>query len=139
MTSIIKVDEIQNKAGTTTLDADKLPDMHTGSAKLYLNFDMQASNVINSSFNVSSCTDHATATFTCSYTNNMSDALYSCVASVRDGSGENDTRIITGSVDVAYYTSSSSRWVSGTHSSTASALTKNDPYMAFLQIHGDLA
>ena len=69
----------------------------------------------------------------------MSDALYSCATGIRDGSGENDTRMITGSVDVAYYTSSSSRWVCGTHSATASALTPNDPYMAFLQIQGDLA
>ena len=56
MTSIIKVDTIQNKAGSTSLAANKLPDMLSGSAKVHVSYDGD-SNVVDESFNVASVTD----------------------------------------------------------------------------------
>ena len=63
MTSIIKVDEIQNKAGSTTLDADKLPTAYNGSAKTFAFFNQQTLT-IGGSLNISSSTDTATGSFT---------------------------------------------------------------------------
>ena len=79
MTSIIKVDEIQNKAGTTTLDADKLPDAYSGSAKFYINFNGIGTAAVNKSLNHSSLTDNGTGDFTFNFTNNMDGIYYSHV------------------------------------------------------------
>ena len=76
MTSIIKVDEIQNKAGSTTLAANKLPDMLSGSAKTYVNFTSISSTSIRKSLNVSSLTDNATGQTTINMTSAMSDTNY---------------------------------------------------------------
>jgi hypothetical protein len=60
MTSIIKVDEIQNKAGTTTLDADKLPTAYSGSAKAFAEVNTAGDTILGTSLNVSSVTDVTT-------------------------------------------------------------------------------
>ena len=57
MTSIIKVDEIQNKAGSTSLAANKLPDMLSGSAKTWVDFTTITTTAVRDSFNVASLTD----------------------------------------------------------------------------------
>ena len=75
MTSIIKVDTIQNKAGSTTLDADKLPDMYTSSPKAFSSTNA-AGTTINESFNISSLGDTATGRQLLSFTNNMNGSTY---------------------------------------------------------------
>jgi len=71
MTSIIKVDEIQNKAGTTTLDADKLPTAYNGSAKAFATFN-QVTPAVTNSLNISSVTDVSTGRGHYNLTNSMS-------------------------------------------------------------------
>lgn len=55
--SEIFVDTIKNKAGSTSLDSDKLPDMLSGSAKAWL---YQSSGGLVESFNTSSHVDNST-------------------------------------------------------------------------------
>ena len=71
MTSIIKVDTIQNKAGSTSLAANKLPDMLSGSAKAFATFN-QVTPVVTNSLNISSVTDVSTGRGTYNLTNSMS-------------------------------------------------------------------
>jgi len=71
MTSIIKVDEIQNKAGSTTLDASKLPDMLSGSAKAFATFN-QVTPAVTNSLNISSVTDVSAGRGHYNLTNSMS-------------------------------------------------------------------
>ena len=77
MTSIIKVDEIQNKAGSTSLAANKLPDMLSGSAKVWVNFNGTGTIATRESLNVSGLTDSGTGDYSVSLTNSMSSSDYS--------------------------------------------------------------
>ena len=87
MTSIIKVDTIQNKAGSTTLDADKLPDMYTSSPKAFSSTNA-AGTTINESFNISSLGDTATGRQLLSFTNNMNGSTY--MSNANANSSQND-------------------------------------------------
>ena len=73
MTSIIKVDTIQNKAGSTSLAANKLPDMLSGSIKAYSEQD-NSGVTVNQSLNQSSVTDsnlgHKIHNWTTAFSNN---------------------------------------------------------------------
>ena len=60
MTSIIKVDTIQNKAGSTSLAANKLPDMLSGSAKVFAIVNTAGDATTGTTLNVSSVTDVTT-------------------------------------------------------------------------------
>ena len=76
MTSIIKVDTIQNKAGSTSLAANKLPDTYTGSDKCWVNFTGSSPFQIEDSFNTSSITDNSTGRYNVAQTNNFANAHY---------------------------------------------------------------
>lgn len=74
--SEIFVDTIKNKAGSTSLDSDKLPDMYSGSAKVWVNADGTGTIAIRDSLNVSSITDTATGRITVNFSNNFSNTNY---------------------------------------------------------------
>ena len=132
MTSIIKVDEIQNKAGTTTLDADKLPDMLSGSTKSWINFDGTGTIATRDSFNVSSLTDLSTGQYRSNFTNNMVNDDYACsfYHTAMSGSAMN---------------SFNNNWQGGhdlnvayiSHSSYNGAFLDSD--LVMIQVNGDLA
>lgn len=89
MTSIIKVDEIQNKAGSTSLAANKLPDMLSGSAKTWVDFTTITTTAVRDSFNVASLTDLGTGATTINYTSSMSSSNYAGV--MYTGAGDAST------------------------------------------------
>lgn len=111
MTSIIKVDEIQNKAGSTSLAANKLPDMLSGSAKAYMLFD-GTTNTIKKSFNIASLTDNGTGQHDGNFTSNMDSINFSAPACSRTGGGNGDKQYTdpnnAGNVDVVMYNSGGS-------------------------------
>ena len=72
--SEIFVDTIKNKAGSTSLDSDKLPDMYSGSARAHVNF--SSARAIQKSLNVSSITDSATGRAVVNFTNDFNDSAY---------------------------------------------------------------
>ena len=75
--SEIFVDTIKNKAGSTSLDSDKLPDMYTGSVKVWCS--MSGNTTVDNSLNVSSITDTggtAPNTSEVNFTNAMADQDY---------------------------------------------------------------
>jgi len=127
MTSIIKVDTIQNKAGSTTLDADKLPDMYSGSAKAWLNYN-GSTNTILKSFNISSLTDNGTGQHDGNFTSNMDGISFSAPACSRQGGGAGDKHYTSpddsSNIRVVIYNSSGS-FVDSDNVSVA--------------VHGDLA
>ena len=94
MTSILKVDEIQNKAGSTSLAANKLPDMLSGSAKAWLNLDGTGTIAISDSFNIASVSDGGTGQYAVSFTNNMSNSSYVASGSTTAGSSTYSTLAI---------------------------------------------
>ena len=71
--STVFVDTIKNQAGTTSLAANKLPDMLSGSAKAWVVFDGSGTVSVGDSLNNSSITDNGTG----DYTNNFSNAFSS--------------------------------------------------------------
>ena len=93
MTSIIKVDTIQNKAGSTTLDADKLPNMYNGSARVWISDETlkvdTAGAWTGDSFGVSSITDHATGQAHVNFTNSFANTGF-CSHATASGFSVND-------------------------------------------------
>ena len=85
MTSIIKVDTIQNKAGSTSLAANKLPNMLSGSAKSWVANVIHSSQTLGDSFNQSSYTDVGLGRVNIGLTNNMSSAVFSVVCGNAEG------------------------------------------------------
>ena len=85
--SEIFVDTIKNKAGSTSLDSDKLPDMYSGSAKMWANLNGQGTISLRDSFNVSSTTDLATGKYTFTFTNAFADTNYSSPSAAADSTG----------------------------------------------------
>ena len=73
--STVFVDTIKNQAGTTSLAANKLPDMLSGSSKAWCNWNGSTA-AIRDSFGVSSLTDNGSGDFTFSYTSNFASANY---------------------------------------------------------------
>ena len=82
MTSVLNVDTIADKAGTGPVGLTK---QHA--AKVWANFDMDGTQALNDSFNVSSISDISTGKSTITYTNAMSNANYSCVTNCVHDSG----------------------------------------------------
>jgi hypothetical protein len=74
--STVFVDTIKNQAGTTSLAANKLPDMHTGSAKTWSCYDSTGTISIRDSFNISGMTDNATGDVTHSFTSSFANDDY---------------------------------------------------------------
>ena len=69
--SEIFVDTIKNKTGSTSLDSDKLPDMYSGSAKAWAEYNQISTSVIQS-LNVSSVTDNSVGYSDVNFTNSLS-------------------------------------------------------------------
>ena len=69
--STVFVDTIKNQTGTTSLAANKLPDMLSGSAKAFATYN-QVTPVVTNSFGISSVTDVSTGRGTYNLTNSMS-------------------------------------------------------------------
>ena len=141
MTSIIKVDEIQNKAGSTTLDADKLPTAYNGSAKVWASMDASSGTpTLEDSLNTSSVTDHGTGLFDFNYTNNMGNSNYSI--SYYHNSNSASNTFGTGALGLGITYSSlggrvASKFGVATYDSAASSF--KDSKRNYCSVHGDLA
>ena len=144
MASILKVDELQGKtsAGDITVTSEggaATQSLQQGLAKAWANVN-DVSSETRDSFNISSYTSEATAVFSVSYTNNLSNDDYATTTGIRDGSGENDSRMVVGSTTAGYYTTSSQRNYTGGHNaSTDQDLILNTANVVMLQVTGDLA
>lgn len=139
MTSIIKVDTIQNKAGSTSLAANKLPDMLSGSAKAWVNYSGLSSTVTDS-FNVSSLTDHAAGQHSTNFSNNMGNANYSLPAQCSyDIAGSTPTNYTALTVKQASGQSTTSACRVNTAYATTAGGGLRDMEIVCLSIHGDLA
>lgn len=96
--SEIFVDTIKNKAGSTSLDSDKLPDMYSNSPKVWTHFDADAT--IDGSFNSSSITDNGTGNFDVNFTNNMADHSYAASQLTQNNTDVGHNGIGTGYIGV---------------------------------------
>ena len=137
--SEIFVDTIKNKAGSTSLDSDKLPDMYSGSAKAWTNVQQSSTQTHRLSLNFSSITDEAGGVTTVTYTSAFANDDYCTTYGIRDGGGENDSRMVNGSTDTGYYTTTSQRIYCGEHTTSQGGLSRNDADVLCLCLHGDLA
>ena len=132
MTSIIKVDEIQNKAGTTTLDADKLPNMYSGSAKAWMSLNGTGTIAVRDSFNTASVVDQGTGDYQPSFSSNMSSGEYAGETNRSSNGNSNPSYVM---YFHALYHSASSYRVK-TNGATGGPA---DSAHIFSLIHGDLA
>ena len=105
-----------------------------GSAKAWSNFDQTGTQSFRDSLNFSSITDNATGVSTITYTSAFANANYCTTYGVRDGSGENDDRMLTGSIDASYYATTSQRIFC-----SAGSGSLNDATYGFTSSFGDLA
>ena len=136
MTSIIKVDEIQNKAGTTTLDAGKLPNMYSGSSKAWCCWKGDGTAAIRKSHGVSSLTDNGAGDYTFAYTSNFDSSDYTVAGSFAFSSAITNYVYNVQPKQNSDVTASSSRLI--TVFSGASSGVADYPYAAF-ETQGDLA
>ena len=140
MTSIIKVDTIQNKAGSTSLAANKLPDMLSGSSKSWCNFNGTGTVAIRDSFNVSSLTDQGTGGYHINFTSNMGNTDY---VTTGYSNGHSATNNFYSNLYVALATAHSP--VSATTASYTTMVVfeagvgARDGSVCFTAVHGDLA
>jgi len=74
--STVFVDTIKNQTGTTSLAANKLPDMLSGSSKVWCCWNGTGTAAVRDSHNISSLTDNGSGDFTFDYTSNFSSANY---------------------------------------------------------------
>lgn len=152
MTSQLNVDTIVDKAGSGGTNV-KIGNTSTyvseggavtqnavqGLCKMFVSIN-DAGSAIRNSFNVASYTDESNAVFTTTYTNSFSDAVYITTSGIRDGGGENDTRMIVGSTSAGYYATGSQRNFSCEHSVSANGVAQlNSAEYAMLASVGDLA
>ena len=108
MTSIIKVDTIQNKAGSTSLAANKLPDMLSGSAKVFAIVNTAGDATTGTTLNVSSVTDVTTGKRELNLTNAMSTTFSPSVGGNQAGNiGDVYTEFFTDASTLRLYLTSS--------------------------------
>ena len=74
--STVFVDTIKNQTGTTSLAANKLPDMLSGSAKAWARFNGSGTAAIDDSFNTSSLTDNGTGKYELDWSSSFSASTY---------------------------------------------------------------
>jgi hypothetical protein len=123
MTSIIKVDEIQNKAGTGPVTLTK-----QSAAKTFVQYD-QGITTIGSSLNISSVSDNSTGNYTINFSSSYSSQNDRCCSACGISKGVSNV-FIGGPND----TSTSS----GLFESLSAAGTNYDSFTG-MTIHGDLA
>ena len=144
MASELKVDKFTGVTTAGSIDVvgegnSTTTNLQQGLCKMFVNIH-DGGAAIRNSFNVSSYTDEAVGVFTTTYTNSFSDAVYITTSGIRDGGGENDTRMIVGSNTAGYYATGSQRNFSCEHSLSAQGVAAlNDADHAMLASVGDLA
>ena len=108
--------------------------------RAWSNFNQTSTQAFRDSLNFSSITDHATGVSTITYTSAFANANYCTTYGVRDGAGENDTRMLIGSDDASYYTTTNQRLYCSYHNtSSAGSGGLNDASYGFTSSFGDLA
>lgn len=133
--SEIRATTISDSAGTGPITL-------TGqsAAKAFAQFQGTGTAALTGSLNMSSLEDRATGKYTLNYTNTFANNNYSIGSHIRDGGGENDTRMICTSNDGGAMTQSLLKLYTGYHNaSTSGAIVLDDPNEAMCIIHGDLA
>ena len=106
-----------------------------GSAKSWSNFFQTGTQSFRDSLNCSSLTDNGTGMSTITYTSAFANANYCTTYGVRDGGGENDTRMFIGSGTDGYYTTTTQR----VYCTTDTPGGLNDADYGFTSSFGDLA
>ena len=125
MTSVLNVDEIAAKDGTSPVTLTK-----QSAAKAW--FEMGSDFILNASLNIASVTDDGTGLLTYTYTNSMDSANYAPNAGPTGGA--RNTVFIW--VETTSLTSSGAAASIGTQSGGSTALADSENCMA---LHGDLA
>jgi len=129
MTSVLNVDTIADKAGTGPVGLTK-----QSAAKVFVNFDGQASDGIRGSFNFSSFTDNGTGDYTLNYTNSMANGNYSLVTMSNKGSQSDSVRLCNFITDSSGPATGSCRVGHGHATNSAT-----DSTHIHANVHGDLA
>ena len=134
MVGIVKVDTLQNNAGTSSVDMDYVVN---GTAKAWINFDGTSTGAVGDydrgSFNFSVTVDNGTGDYTLGFASNMDNPNYTLTsATISDFSADrcvlglsNDKTITTSLVRI--------------HVIDAGNNAMRDQEYNFVTIHGDLA
>ena len=139
--STVFVDTIKNQAGTTSLAANKLPDMLSGSAKVWASMDASSGTpTLEDSLNTSSVTDHGTGLFDFNYTNNMGNSNYSISYYHNSNSASNTFGTPVIGLGITYSSLGgrvASKFGVATYDGGASSF--RDSKRNYCSVHGDLA
>ena len=123
MTSVLNVDEIAAKDGTSPVALTK-----QSAAKAWVNLDGTGTIAVSDSFNVTSATDNGTGEYTITITNAMSNSTYSISGGTTPGGGAY--------TDLGYTSLATGSYKMFT-SDGGSSQEDKDPVMS--NLHGDLA
>lgn len=102
MVGIVKVDTLQNNAGTSSVGMDYVVN---GSAKMWATVDQTSTHTVDDSFNLASVTDNGTGRTEFAFSTAMNNANYCVTGMTRDGGGYNDDAGIHADEGGAYSTS----------------------------------
>ena len=136
MTSVLNVDTIADKAGTSASCTDKA----TGSKGVWSNFNGSGTVATRDSFNQSSLTLMMAGQACISYTNSMDDANYSpaTCASLADGVDDGNVGIANAARNTTTPLATGSMSLHTTYN-TANSSTSGDMKFVCVHIMGDLA
>lgn len=132
MVGIVKVDTLQNNAGTSSVDMDYVVN---GSAKAWYNLNGTGTIASRDDFNIASYTDNGTGDYTSTFTSAMNNANYSVFVgvSVRSGTDAN-------SMPSHYTGTPATTTTYRLHNREISAVrTNRDAEYFTVGFHGDLA
>ncbi len=93
MVGIVKVDTLQNNAGTSSVGMDYVVN---GSAKVWANVNASGTPATQDSNNLSSITDTSNGVTTFTFTNGMNDANYASYGTARRTDDSNSNPYLTG-------------------------------------------
>ena len=125
MTSVLNVDEIAAKDGTSPVTLTK-----QSAAKAWITYKGTSTNAIMDSLNMSGVVDNGTGDYTMSFTNSMNNSAYNLV----DGTERlenNNSPGITG-----FETTGTGSYI---HNNWSSSFGVSDMFRTYSQVQGDLA
>jgi hypothetical protein len=137
MVGIVKVDTLQNNAGTSSVDMGYVVN---GSAKSWVNFEQSSSHTTRDSLNVSSLTDNGFGLTDVAYTSNFDNTNYAAQGgTARQGASTRSAYWLFPTGATVVYSTSATSWQGGYDNGAGSSTTYYDLYLAVATVNGDLA
>tara|TARA_A100001015_G_scaffold299281_1_gene383142 strand:+ start:379 stop:780 length:402 start_codon:yes stop_codon:yes gene_type:complete len=133
MASELRVNTLKDASGSNSIG---LSYVANGSAKVWCTWNMNSTNVVSDSFNVTNLTDDGTGINRVNFTNSMNNAVYAVTSCFYESTNTN-TNVLK--VDPNTAPATSSVMMEGGEFQASGSNVNRDLELAYTVIHGDLA